>query len=170
MAKTKQKKKYTPRPLSFPGMIIASNAFGPIEKAINHLLDKGELLEDVVGNYVYLTCNGKFESYEASIEIYTETCERLFTILKPGLPCEFPALQKLKQTMLAKEGFDEEAIDAAKAEMALCRQILSLSNSMAIREVALAIGDKRIREGKGGTYDTNKRNPRPATQRSTPRG
>ena len=164
MAKTKQKKKYTPRPLSFPGMIIASNAFGPIEKAISHLLAKGELLEDVVGNYVYETCNGKLESYEASIEIYTETCERLFAVLKPGLPCEFPALLKLKQTMLDKEGFDEEDIDAARAEMKKCRQILSLSNSMVIREVALAIGDKRIKEGKGGRHDTNKRSFRPSTE------
>lgn len=165
MAKTKQKKKYTPKPLSFPGLVIASNAFGPIEKAINLLLSKGELLEDKVGIYVYETSNGRLESYEAGIEIYTETCMLLFEKLKPGESCQFPALENLKQCMLDKgAGFDEEDIEAAKAEMDICRKILALSNSAVIREIALEIGGRRIKAGKGGRYDTNKHNPGPSVE------
>ena len=148
MAKNKKPiKKYTPRPLVFPGLIVANNAFLPVEQALDKLLKTGEILEDEVGIYVYENVGGKLESFEIGIENYIMTCIVLYE-MKTKKSIEFPALRKLIQVMVAKEGFDEEDLEATKPEIAVCKKILSMSNSMDIRNVAVIVADEQIKKGR----------------------
>ena len=140
MAKNKTKKKYVPKPITFPSIIIAHNAFHPIETALERLVEKGEIEVDEVGNYIYKNTNGAFESFEAGLLIYTRVCQILCADRHDTLP---QGLIKLREQMLEKQGFDEEVIEEAREAMRFSRAVISSVPRKLLTETAKTIAEER---------------------------
>ena len=133
MAKSKpKKKKYTPRTVHYPNIIIAMHSMGPIEIAVSNILNRGEVLEDNVGNYVYRTGEGKLESFEAGLDIYNfviaDICKNRCVNWEPK------ELIQLREAMLAKTGFDEELLENAMVCLENCKSVLSGVSPKELRE------------------------------------
>lgn len=123
MAKAKAKKKYVPRPVHYPQMVIATHTFDPVEKALDDLIETETLQVDDNGVYVYFDPMGRRYSFESGlfvyicyVEIYCEQSKQVMDVAP---------LQALLDQIKAKDGFDEEVIMAAKESIRLCKELVS---------------------------------------------
>lgn len=145
MAKNKKpKKKYTPRTVYYPKIIIAMQAIDPIEKALDNLLEKGEILEDSDGIYVYKSFDGQMESFEAGLDIYTKVVEKVLEIRQINPTLDLSPLLVLRQAMIDQENFSESNILEAKKCLEVCKEVISLSPAKLIRELAVTVGEQRL--------------------------
>lgn len=120
--KIKKKKKYVPRMISLPKLIVAIQAFAPLEKALDAII-KNEFVEvDSNGVYIYFTEAGEPHSLEKGLYVYTRLVE-IYGI-RNNKRFDLSPLWGLRETILNKEPFDEEEIEAAKKTLDLCRQVV----------------------------------------------
>lgn len=145
MSKNKKpKKKYTPREVYYPKIIIGIHAMDPIEQALNNVLEKGELLCDDDGIYVYKTFDGQLESFEAGLDIYVKTVERLVKLSNNDFSLN--GLRQLREQLIEQDGLDEEVIESAKSELQICKKVIALSPASLIRQISTSIGIERLNQ------------------------
>lgn len=143
MSKNKKpKKKYTPRTVYYPKLIIGMQAMDPIQNALDSIIIHGEVLTDHDGNYVYKTFDNQLESFEAGLDIYVKTAERIMDLTTNKI--DLTNLKLLREQMIEQEGFDEEVLEKAKLELELCKKIISVSPPKMVREIATHIGQERL--------------------------
>lgn len=149
MAKNKsiKKKKYVPKPVYFPSIIIAKQAFDPLEKAVNNILEIGELDEDQFGNFVYLNENGSLESFSAGLEIYIRTIEKIVEHYnkegKANIEVDLSSMVELKESMDNHSEFSETMLINVKKCFQICKYIISKAPPALTRHVALTIAKER---------------------------
>lgn len=145
MAKNKKpKKKYTPRTVYYPKIIIAMQAIDPIEKALDNLLEKGEILEDSDGVYVYKSFDGQMESFEAGLDIYTKVIQKALEVRQSNTTLDLSPLLVLRQAMIDQENFSESNILESKKCLELCKEVINQTAPKLIRELASMIGEQRL--------------------------
>lgn len=143
MAKTKKpKKKYVPRTVYFPKIINTMLAFSPLQDALDNLVDKGEILADCCGKYVYRNSVNEEESFEAGLEIYSRVVELICE--KNNLKYNLEPIKALHAEMVAQEGFEEETILNAKECLEFCRLIIAAAPTLLVRELTLQVGRERM--------------------------
>lgn len=124
MAKQQKKrdKKYVPRAVYYPGVIIQMQSFDAFEKALDEFLNNQEVETDHEGTFIYKNA-GVVQSFASTLFIYT----RLAHIhgVRTGNEYDLRPLSILQNRMYERRGFDEEEIEAARKCLTVCRQIIS---------------------------------------------
>ena len=70
MAKAKKKKKYIPKPVYYPNLVIGIHVFTPFEKALDALIETEEVHTDENGTYIYYDGIKAAQSFEAGLKVY----------------------------------------------------------------------------------------------------
>lgn len=130
-----KKKKYIPKPIYYPSIIVAIHAFEPIEKAISQLIETSELNQDQYGNYVYMNGNNQVESFVDGLDIYITVVSELCTYNK--ITFDLSPLQELKHNMVNECEFSERQLLKVKKCLSDCKIIISKSPSKITRQIAL---------------------------------
>lgn len=142
MAKNKKpKKKYTPRIVYYPKLIIAMHAIKPIEDALKNLLEHDEILEDESGNYVYRAFDNQIESFEAGLDIYIKVIANAAQHLNALI--DLNPLIQLKQEMEDQLEFSESNLKTSLDCLEKCRLIIQAAPPKLIRELSIQAGNER---------------------------
>lgn len=118
----KRDKKYVPRPVYYPGVIIQMHSFDAFEQALDTFLSTQEVETDHEGTFIYKNA-GVTQSFASTLFVYT----RLAHIhgVRTGNEYNLHPLAILQNRMYERRGFDEEEIEAARSCLTICRQIIS---------------------------------------------
>lgn len=121
-ATKKRDKKYVPRKVYYPGVIIQMHSFDAFEKALDDFLINQEVETDHEGTFIYKNA-GVVQSFASTLFVYT----RLAHIhgIRTGNNYNLHPLAILQNRMYERRGFDEEEIEAARKCLTICRQIIS---------------------------------------------
>lgn len=121
-AAKKRDKKYKPRAVYYPGVIIQMHSFDAFEKALDDFLVNQEVETDHEGTFIYKNA-GVVQSFASTLFVYT----RLAHIhgVRTGNQYNLLPLSILQNRMYERRGFDEEEIEAARECLTICRQIIS---------------------------------------------
>jgi len=137
MATKRAKKKYVPRPVYYPGMIIQIHAFSEFERALDNFLATGQVDTDHEGTFIFKNNAGIVQAYDCALYIYI----RLATIYgqRNNKVYNLKPLSILQNRMYERRGFDEEEIEAAKKCLDVCRQILCKIPAPEVRDILTSI-------------------------------
>lgn len=142
MAKSKtSKKKYIPKPIYYPNLIIAIHAFKPIEDAITQIIETSEIDQDQFGNYLYINGDNKPESFIDGLEIYISVITNICIINK--ITFDMTPLFDLRQTMLDHDDFSEFMLVKAKKCLSQCKVFIAKTPSNVTRYIALQLAEAR---------------------------
>lgn len=119
----KPKKKYVPKKVFIPRLIISMTCFEPIEKAIDKLIETQEIELDEAGVAIYRNSKGQAISFESGIKTYTNFVK--IYAERVGLNINLEPLWKLRDDMKSLEGFDEEELLKAKQCSLMCKEIVA---------------------------------------------
>lgn len=133
----KRDKKYVPRPVYYPGVIIQIHSFSEFEKALDNFLDKEEVDVDHEGTFTYKNSAGVVQSFEMTLHVYTLLAYIYGT--RHNVSYDLQPLAILQNRMYERRGFDEEEILAARKCLGICRQILGKANPKEVRDILLTI-------------------------------
>ena len=134
---SKPKKKYRPKPVYVPGMIIASNTFTPIENALKKLVATGEVEVDEFGTYIYRDLTGVTQSFEAGLKIYARFIE--IYCMRTSMQFDISPMVKLHETMYEKLPIDESLIDQVNNCLQTCKQLVAKIPSQVSRDIISTI-------------------------------
>ena len=138
MAKDKKRdKKYVPRPVYYPGVIIQMHSFSEFEKALDDFLVNERVDVDEEGTFTYKNSAGIVQSFEMTLHIYTLLAYIYGTRHNVGYNLQPLAI--LQNRMYERRGFEEEEILAARNCLSICRQILGKANPKEVRDIILTI-------------------------------
>ena len=137
----KSGKKYHPKRISYPPLVIADQAIRPLEEALKSLLEHSELTT-IDGVAVYRGDKGQMESFEAGLLIYHRAVELLSEKRQLPIPSESPLL-KLREALLLNDEIDERYVLDSLTTLAKYKQLLSTTNPLLLREVAGFIRKER---------------------------
>lgn len=133
MSKTKKKKKYTPRPVYYPAMIIAMHSFEPLEKAIEELLYAESISEDQNGDYVFIEPTGRVRHYVQDLftyiqylQIYGQRSNQQFDVVN---------LLKFRKVLQEKLEFKESEVKAVLEDIKKYKVLFSKIPSTESREI-----------------------------------
>lgn len=133
MSKTKKKKKYTPRPVYYPAVIIAMHSFEPLEKAIEELLYAETIQEDHNGDYVFVEPTGRIRNYDQDlftyiqyIQIYGQRTNQQFDITH---------LLRFRKVLQEKLEFKESEVKAVIEDIKKYKILFSKIPSAESREI-----------------------------------
>ena len=119
----KPKKKYIPKKVFIPRLIISMTCFEPIEKAIDQLIETQEIELDEAGAAIYRNPKGEAISFESGINTYTNFVK--IYAERTGLQVNLEPLWKLRDDMQSLEGFEEEDLLQAKQCALICKEIIA---------------------------------------------
>lgn len=139
MAKPEKKrdKKYKPRAVYYPGLIIQIHAFSEFEKALDDFLYHEKVEVDACGTFIYKNSAGIVQSFEMTLHVYTLLAYIYGTRHNVGYNLQPLAI--LQNRMYERRGFDEDEILAARNCLDICRQILGKANPVEVRDILLSI-------------------------------
>lgn len=132
-AKKKPKKKYVPRPVYYPGLIVQIHAFENFENALNMFLETEEVETDSTGLFIYYDNAGIKQSFESSLRVYI-TLANIYGE-RNNLQFNLHPLTILQNRMFERRGFDEEEIEEAKKALDICKQIICKIPAREIRNI-----------------------------------
>lgn len=119
----KPKKKYVPKKVFIPRLIISMTCFEPIEKAIDTLIETQEIELDETGVAIYRTPKDQAISFESGIDTYTNFVK--IYAERAGIQINLEPLWKLRDDMKSLEGFDEEDLLKAKECALMCKEMIA---------------------------------------------
>ena len=119
----KPKKKYVPKKVFIPRLIISMTCFEPIEKAIDQLIETQEIELDETGVAIYRNPQNLAISFESGINTYTNFVK--IYAERAGLQVNLEPLWKLRDDMKSLEGFDEEDLLKAKECALMCKEVIA---------------------------------------------
>jgi hypothetical protein len=135
--KTKRNKKYVPRKVYYPGVIIQMHSFSEFEKALDNFLEKEEVEVDSEDTFIYTNSAGIKQSFEMTLHIYT-LLAYIYGI-RHNVEYDLQPLAILQNRMYERRGFDEEEINAARRCLDVCKQIFNKANPLEIRDIIFSI-------------------------------
>ena len=118
----KPKKKYVPRDIRYPSLVTQMNSFLPFEKALDRLLETGEVEVDGEGMFIFKDGAGNNQSFVSSLKVYIEIISIYCN--KNNVTYNTYPLQILQNRMFEAMGFDEEEIEEAKKCLIVCKDII----------------------------------------------
>lgn len=137
----KTKKKYTPRPVHYPQLIIALHSFEPLEKALEELLVEETISEDNNGNYVFIDPTGRVRLFDADLFLYIQYV--LIFAQRTEQVLDVTNMIKLRQVMNDKSEFEESVINAALSDIRKYKNLLSKIPSKISRGILETIRNHR---------------------------
>lgn len=132
----KPKKKYTPKPVYYPNLVIGIHAFTNFEEALDKFLATGEVQTDEIGNFIYVDNGGVTQSFRDALMVYTSLIHIYGT--RVGKVFDYKPLTILQNRMFERRGFDEEEFIKAKECLKLCREIVSKIPGNELRNIMLS--------------------------------
>lgn len=133
MAKAKKKKKYVPKPVYYPNLVISIHVFTPFEKALDALIETEEVHTDENGTYIYYDGGKIAQSFEAGLKVYKNFVD--LYCKRSGAVIDTAPLEVLRQAMIRKEGFDEDEILQARECIQGCKELISKIPAKLSREL-----------------------------------
>lgn len=118
----KPKKKYVPRDIRYPSLVTQMNSFLPFEKAMDRLVETGEVEVDQEGMFIFKDGAGNNQSFVSSLKVYIEIISIFCN--KNNIEYDVYPLHLLQNSMFEAMGFDEEEIDKARECLAVCKDII----------------------------------------------
>ena len=137
MASKKPKKKYRPREVLIPKLLVSENAFGPLERVLDRLLKTGEIEEDEFGIYRYNDHAGAPQSVCAGLKIYGRFIE--IYGLRTGNVVDISSIVELHNVLEAKEPIEEELIERVRKSFAVCRDVINKVHPSLYRDIIASI-------------------------------
>lgn len=137
MANKRPKKKYVPKPVYYPGLVIHINSFKEFEKALNNFLDKQETEIDSEGTFVFKNSAGVVQAFDCAIYVYLNLT-RIYAS-RSGKVFNLKPLAILQNRMYERRGFDEEEILEAKEALNICSDIVKKIPAPEVRDILAII-------------------------------
>lgn len=137
MANKRPKKKYVPKPVYLPGLVIHINAFEEFKKALNNFLDKQETEVDAEGTFVFKNSSGVTHAFDCTIYVYFELA-RIYSE-RVGKEFNLKPLSILQNRMYERRSFDEEEILEAKDTLKVCENIIKKIPAPEVRDILSSI-------------------------------
>lgn len=133
----KRKKKYVPREVYYPGLMIQLHSFSEFEKALDNFLIHERVEVDHEGTFTYKNSKGVVQSFASTLHVYTLLSYHYGQRNK--ISYDLQPLAVLQNRMYERRGFDEEEILAARKALDIPRQILTKANPLEVRDILLTV-------------------------------
>lgn len=133
MSKTKKKKKYTPKPVYYPAVIVAMHSFEPLEKAIEELLYAESIIEDQNGDYVFIEPTGRVRHYEKDLFVYIQYA--LIYGQRSNQKLNVDNLVHFRKVLMNKLEFKESEIKAVLEDIKNFKILFSRIHPLESREI-----------------------------------
>lgn len=152
--KKKSGKKRIPRPLYYPQLVVGTYTFDPLIKALDDIIETGEIETDEVGNYVYRNTLGVQKTIASSLLLFMHYLG--FYAQRRQIELDVTPLENMLPVFQQKEdAFTESALNAAKSCLAMTKQVLSTIPPSEHREIIKLIFENYERvNGKGSLPKT----------------
>ena len=118
----KPKKKYVPRDIRYPSLVTQMNSFLPFEKALDRLLETGEVDVDSEGIFIFKDGAGNDQSFVSSLKVYIEIIS--IYCKQNNIEYDIYPLHILQNRMFEAMHFDEEEIEEARKCLTICKEII----------------------------------------------
>lgn len=121
MAAKKQKKKYVPKPIYYPKLVIAIHSFLPFEEEVSRILKEGTLVLDEEGTPIYHDSYKKPLSVASGIFTYARMAE-IYAVRKKTT-FETKAMWDFLKAVNREIEMSEELIEEATRAFEACKKV-----------------------------------------------
>ena len=137
MSSKKRNKKYVPKPVYYPGLMIQVHGFEQLEKALHNLVENGIATVDAYDRILYTTSQGVEESIESSLYVFINYIK--IYCIRNNVTVDLFKLNNLRRMLNENYEFDEEIVEDGIKQMAICKDLLKKIKPSMSRDIMASI-------------------------------